>query len=333
MPTSTDTVIAAARDFLGDRITTNAALREHHSHGQDTQPPVLPDAVAFVETTRGSRPAARALPRRPRAGGRLGRRHLARGPRHAGARRHHARPVAHDPHPRRSASPTWTAASRPASRATSSTRTCATRACSSRSIPAPRLHHRRHVRDPRLRHQRGALRHHPRERAGPDRGAGRRPRDPHRRPRAQIRHRLRPDPAVHRLRRHARRHHRNPAPPARHPRGDVVRHLPVPHAARRGGDGDRHPADGHSGRAHGTAGRGADGGLHRLFEAGRPASRCRPCSSNSTAPTAGVAEQAQQAEEIAAGFDGQRLPLGHRRRRAQQAMAGAARRATGPAWP
>ncbi|MBN8905171.1 MAG: FAD-binding oxidoreductase, partial [Rhodospirillales bacterium] len=46
-----DSVIEAARAFLGERITTNAALREHHSHGQDTQTPVLPDAVAFVETT------------------------------------------------------------------------------------------------------------------------------------------------------------------------------------------------------------------------------------------------------------------------------------------
>ena len=36
-------------------------------------------------------------------------------------------------------------------------------------------------------------------------------RDPHRRPRAQIGHRLRPDAAVHRLRGHAGRHHRNPA--------------------------------------------------------------------------------------------------------------------------
>jgi len=46
-----EALIAAARDFLGERITTNAALRDHHSHGQDTQPPVLPDAVAFIETT------------------------------------------------------------------------------------------------------------------------------------------------------------------------------------------------------------------------------------------------------------------------------------------
>jgi D-lactate dehydrogenase (cytochrome) len=52
------TVIEAAQPFLGDRITTNASLREQHSHGQDTQTPVLPDAVAFVET---SEEAARIL--------------------------------------------------------------------------------------------------------------------------------------------------------------------------------------------------------------------------------------------------------------------------------
>ncbi len=51
MPEPVAMVIEAARAFLGERITTNATLREHHSHGQDTQPPVLPDAVAFVETT------------------------------------------------------------------------------------------------------------------------------------------------------------------------------------------------------------------------------------------------------------------------------------------
>ncbi len=46
-----DAVMTLARDFLGDRLTANAALREQHSHGEDTNPPVLPDAVAFVETT------------------------------------------------------------------------------------------------------------------------------------------------------------------------------------------------------------------------------------------------------------------------------------------
>jgi D-lactate dehydrogenase (cytochrome) len=51
MATPVETTIAAARDILGERLTTNATLREHHSHGQDPQPPHLPDAVAFIETT------------------------------------------------------------------------------------------------------------------------------------------------------------------------------------------------------------------------------------------------------------------------------------------
>jgi D-lactate dehydrogenase (cytochrome) len=46
-----EAVIEAARAFLGERITTSSGLRDHHSHGQDTQPPVLPDAVAFIEST------------------------------------------------------------------------------------------------------------------------------------------------------------------------------------------------------------------------------------------------------------------------------------------
>ena len=43
-------VLDAARAFLGDRLSTNAALREQHSHGEDTQPPVMPEAVAFIES-------------------------------------------------------------------------------------------------------------------------------------------------------------------------------------------------------------------------------------------------------------------------------------------
>jgi D-lactate dehydrogenase (cytochrome) len=46
-----DHVIAACRAFMGDRITTNAAIRDQHSHGEDTTTPVQPDAVAFAETT------------------------------------------------------------------------------------------------------------------------------------------------------------------------------------------------------------------------------------------------------------------------------------------
>jgi len=44
-----DAAIAQARDLLGERITTSAALREQHSHGEDSYAPALPDAVAFVE--------------------------------------------------------------------------------------------------------------------------------------------------------------------------------------------------------------------------------------------------------------------------------------------
>ena len=46
-----DAVIAVAREFLGERLTTNASLREQHSHGEDAQPRALPDAVAFVESS------------------------------------------------------------------------------------------------------------------------------------------------------------------------------------------------------------------------------------------------------------------------------------------
>ena len=46
-----DAVMTLAREFLGDRMTTNAALREQHSHGEDTNPPVLPDGIAFIHTT------------------------------------------------------------------------------------------------------------------------------------------------------------------------------------------------------------------------------------------------------------------------------------------
>lgn len=46
-----DHVIAAAREFLGERLTLNDAIRQQHSRGEDTTPPTLPDAVAFVDST------------------------------------------------------------------------------------------------------------------------------------------------------------------------------------------------------------------------------------------------------------------------------------------
>ena len=49
--TPVETVIAAARELLGDRLSINQSIREQHSRGEDTTTPTLPDAVAFVETT------------------------------------------------------------------------------------------------------------------------------------------------------------------------------------------------------------------------------------------------------------------------------------------
>jgi D-lactate dehydrogenase (cytochrome) len=50
-PRPVDAVIAALRGLLGDRLSTNAAIREQHAKGEDSSTPTLPDAVAFVQTT------------------------------------------------------------------------------------------------------------------------------------------------------------------------------------------------------------------------------------------------------------------------------------------
>jgi D-lactate dehydrogenase (cytochrome) len=50
-PRPVDTVIAELRGLLGDRLSLNQGVREQHSRGEDTTTPVLPDAVAFAETT------------------------------------------------------------------------------------------------------------------------------------------------------------------------------------------------------------------------------------------------------------------------------------------
>jgi len=44
-------VIAALRDVLGERATTAAAVREHHSHGESYHTPAAPDVVVFPHTT------------------------------------------------------------------------------------------------------------------------------------------------------------------------------------------------------------------------------------------------------------------------------------------
>ena len=91
----------------------------------------------------------------------------------------------------------------------------------------------------------------------------------HRRPRAQVERRLRPDATFRRRRRHARHHHRDPVAPVRRPRGDRGGGVPVPGPRRRGQHRDRGDADRHSGRADRAARRRADGRVHPLFEARR----------------------------------------------------------------
>src|ERR1039458_6906494 len=39
------------RASLGDRATAGEAARHHHSHGESTHPPGLPDLVCFPQTT------------------------------------------------------------------------------------------------------------------------------------------------------------------------------------------------------------------------------------------------------------------------------------------
>ena len=273
-------------------------------------------------------PIAGALLRAFGAGGAVRHRHLAGGARHAGARRRFRRPDADEGGAggqcRGHGLPG--AGGRHASRAEPAS-----------ARPGPvlpgrsrrRRLARRHVRDAGQRHQRGALRHHARKRAGPDRGAGRRACDPHWRAGAQIRDRLRPDAAVHRLGRHAGGGDRNPAPPARHPGGDGCRDLPVRQPGGRRGDGDRgacSPASRSRAWNCSTRSSWPPASPTRSWRGWR---RCRRCSSSSTAPRPRAAEQARLAEEIALGFGARGFRWAADAGGADQAMAGTARRLLG----
>ncbi|WP_292290705.1 FAD-linked oxidase C-terminal domain-containing protein [Marivita sp.] len=46
-----DATMTALREFLGDRLSTGASILDQHSHDEAYTKPVLPDAVAFPETT------------------------------------------------------------------------------------------------------------------------------------------------------------------------------------------------------------------------------------------------------------------------------------------
>jgi D-lactate dehydrogenase (cytochrome) len=57
MPTPTahqselEAALADLRDFLGDRVTAALVAREHHSRGESSHPPGLPDLVCFPQST------------------------------------------------------------------------------------------------------------------------------------------------------------------------------------------------------------------------------------------------------------------------------------------
>ena len=47
----TDALMGELQALLGDRVTTAAAVRDHHGSGEDYFPVMPPDAVCFVDST------------------------------------------------------------------------------------------------------------------------------------------------------------------------------------------------------------------------------------------------------------------------------------------
>ena len=230
MSNPVDTVIDAARGFLGERMTVNTALREQHAHGEDVQPHVMPDAVAFIESTEEASRLmalchAAGVPVVPFGAGTSLEGHVT--PVRGG---HQHGPVAHAGRCWSSTRPTWIAGVQPGitrpmlnqhlrdqglffpvdpgAAAATIGGMCATRASGTNAVRYGTI--RENVlgltvvlADGRVIQTGGRVR--------------------------KIRHRLRPDPSVRGLGRHAGHHHRNPASPARHPGSAIRRDLPVRH--------------------------------------------------------------------------------------------------------
>jgi D-lactate dehydrogenase (cytochrome) len=51
LPSAIDSALADLRNFLGDRVTAALVAREHHSRGESSHPPGLPDLVCFPRST------------------------------------------------------------------------------------------------------------------------------------------------------------------------------------------------------------------------------------------------------------------------------------------
>ncbi len=50
-PALIESALTDLRAFLSDRVTAGLAAREHHSHGESSHPPALPDLVCFPQST------------------------------------------------------------------------------------------------------------------------------------------------------------------------------------------------------------------------------------------------------------------------------------------
>ena len=203
-------VLTELKALLGDRVSTSAAVREHHGKDESYFPYALPDAVVFRHSTEEVRDVVNIcrrhrVPMIPFGVGTSLEGHILamhggvsidlsqmnqvlavheRGPRRGGAGRRDAQAAQRVHQAHRAVLP---------------------------GRSGRRRHARRHGGDARLGNQCRALRHDARERAVAESGARRRAHHPDLAPREEIGRGLRPDAPVRRLRRHARHHHRGDA--------------------------------------------------------------------------------------------------------------------------
>ena len=222
-------VVAELKALLGDRVSTSAAVREHHGKDESYFPYALPDVVVFAKTTEEVRDVVNICRRHRVPMIPYGVGTSLEGPHPGGARRRVHRPVADEPGARGArGGPRRRGAGRRDAQAAERVHQAHGPVLPGR--PRRRCHARRHGGDARLGHQRRALRHDARERAVAEGRARRRPRSFKRRSRAQeIRGGLRPHAPLRRLGGHARHHHRGDGAPLPGAGGDVGRGLRLRH--------------------------------------------------------------------------------------------------------
>ncbi len=276
-------VLKLQQDFAERAVTSNA-VREQHGHGEGMADAALPDVVVFPHTNEEVAANRAAVPCLAHPGDRLRHRHVARGPRGGALWRRLHRPVADEPHAgSQRGGPGLPRAGRRDARAGQ----CGTEGHGT-LLPdrsGRQRDDRRHGLDAGVGHQCRALRHDARERPRADRGHARRPHRQDRRPRAQIRRRLRSHAALRRRRRHAGHHHGDPVAALRHTGGDQRRRLPVPRSQVGRRYGDRRDAARHSRSRASNCSTTCRWTSASGTRSSKDTSPRRRCSSNSTVPT------------------------------------------------